>query len=637
MVAVPDRCGSRAARARPRRSSSSPATIELFPAWETLPFERVSPSLETMGRRLRVMWRLRSRAAAGDRGRAGAGAGAAPRARTSRTSSRSSVRPGDRRRPRRARRAARRRWATGASTRWRRGARSRCAARSSTSTRRPTTTRCASTSGATRSTGSSAFSVADQRSTHDVDEALDLPGARAAAHRPRCAARAAALVRDAAVGARAVGAPRRGPGRSTAWSRGCRGSPSREHLLPDLLPADALVLARRAAPHARPRRRSCSTTRPRSPTTLATTWGATASSDAARASRCRSTGCSRTPTAGATSRARDARGARHAAARRHRVRSRRRRHRERSRAGSAQLARRRLPRGARGRRRGLRGPARATCSPRTASTRTTAIAPGRDRHRRRAARARRRGRRRAARARRRGRPHRPAARAPARRAARAQGADFYDDLKPGDYVVHHHARRRPLRGHGHARDRWRRARLPAARVQGRRQALRARPTRSARCAGTPAATRRRSTAWAAPTCEKTQGAGARRGARDRAGARRAVPPAARDARATRSRPTRRGSARSRRRSPRGDARPARRRSTRSRPTWSAPSRWTGSCAATSASARPRSRCAPRSRRCRTASRWRSSCRRRCSPTSTARRSASASRTTRCGSRCSRGS
>jgi transcription-repair coupling factor (superfamily II helicase) len=34
--------------------------VELFPAWETLPFERVSPSLETMGRRLRVMWRLRA-------------------------------------------------------------------------------------------------------------------------------------------------------------------------------------------------------------------------------------------------------------------------------------------------------------------------------------------------------------------------------------------------------------------------------------------------------------------------------------------------------------------------------------------------------------------------------------------------
>lgn len=34
--------------------------LELFPAWETLPFERVSPSIETMGRRLRTLWRLRT-------------------------------------------------------------------------------------------------------------------------------------------------------------------------------------------------------------------------------------------------------------------------------------------------------------------------------------------------------------------------------------------------------------------------------------------------------------------------------------------------------------------------------------------------------------------------------------------------
>ncbi len=34
--------------------------VELFPAWETLPFERVSPSVETMGQRMRVMWRLQS-------------------------------------------------------------------------------------------------------------------------------------------------------------------------------------------------------------------------------------------------------------------------------------------------------------------------------------------------------------------------------------------------------------------------------------------------------------------------------------------------------------------------------------------------------------------------------------------------
>jgi transcription-repair coupling factor (superfamily II helicase) len=34
--------------------------VELFPAWETLPFERVSPTVETMGLRMRTMWRLRA-------------------------------------------------------------------------------------------------------------------------------------------------------------------------------------------------------------------------------------------------------------------------------------------------------------------------------------------------------------------------------------------------------------------------------------------------------------------------------------------------------------------------------------------------------------------------------------------------
>jgi transcription-repair coupling factor (superfamily II helicase) len=33
--------------------------VAVLPAWETLPFERVSPSVETMGRRLEVLWRLR--------------------------------------------------------------------------------------------------------------------------------------------------------------------------------------------------------------------------------------------------------------------------------------------------------------------------------------------------------------------------------------------------------------------------------------------------------------------------------------------------------------------------------------------------------------------------------------------------
>ncbi|MGA1051741.1 MAG: transcription-repair coupling factor, partial [Ilumatobacteraceae bacterium] len=33
--------------------------VALYPAWETLPFERVSPAVETMGRRLELLWRLR--------------------------------------------------------------------------------------------------------------------------------------------------------------------------------------------------------------------------------------------------------------------------------------------------------------------------------------------------------------------------------------------------------------------------------------------------------------------------------------------------------------------------------------------------------------------------------------------------
>ena len=41
--------------------------VELLPAWETLPYERVSPATETMGRRLRAMWHLRHCVAAGRR------------------------------------------------------------------------------------------------------------------------------------------------------------------------------------------------------------------------------------------------------------------------------------------------------------------------------------------------------------------------------------------------------------------------------------------------------------------------------------------------------------------------------------------------------------------------------------------
>ena len=34
--------------------------VVLYPAWETLPFERISPNVETMGKRMEALWRLRT-------------------------------------------------------------------------------------------------------------------------------------------------------------------------------------------------------------------------------------------------------------------------------------------------------------------------------------------------------------------------------------------------------------------------------------------------------------------------------------------------------------------------------------------------------------------------------------------------
>ena len=83
-----------------------PEDVELFPAWETLPFERVSPSVEAMGRRLRVLWRLQDDTVgppAPDRRRRHPGA--APTARPGRRARRARGRP--------ARADARRRGAAG--------------------------------------------------------------------------------------------------------------------------------------------------------------------------------------------------------------------------------------------------------------------------------------------------------------------------------------------------------------------------------------------------------------------------------------------------------------------------------------------------------------------------------------------
>jgi transcription-repair coupling factor (superfamily II helicase) len=59
LLAVPTRAEAERVAGDLRQYLGADA-VELFPAWETLPFERVSPATETMGRRLRVMWRLRT-------------------------------------------------------------------------------------------------------------------------------------------------------------------------------------------------------------------------------------------------------------------------------------------------------------------------------------------------------------------------------------------------------------------------------------------------------------------------------------------------------------------------------------------------------------------------------------------------
>ena len=139
---------------RPAGLPRAPTRSTPFPAWETLPFERVSPSVETMGRRLRTLWRLR------DPERAPRVLVAPVRALVQRLGPHVGdveplvVAPGEQRdrdelvadlvsAP-----------ATAARSRSSTGASSPCGARSSTCSRPPPTARCASTCGATRSTGS---------------------------------------------------------------------------------------------------------------------------------------------------------------------------------------------------------------------------------------------------------------------------------------------------------------------------------------------------------------------------------------------------------------------------------------------------------------------------------------------------
>ena len=160
-----------------------------------------------------------------------------------------------------------------------------------------------------------------------------------------------------------------------------------------------------------------------------------------------------------------------------------------------------------------------------------------------------------------------------------------------------------------------------------------RPTRSTPCATTSAARRPPSTASAAATSPTGQGPGAPGGARGRPGARRALPEAGHTP-GLRLLPRHAVAAGDGGRLPlRRDARPAEGHRRREGRHGVASARWTAWCAATSASARPRWPSGPRSRRCRTASRWPCWCPPRCWPSSTSPPSATASPATRCGSRC----
>ena len=620
--------------------------IEMFPAWETLPFERVSPATETMGRRLRVLWRLRC--GLEDPSVLPAVIIAPVRALAQRLGPHVedvvpiTVKPGqvvDRDE------LAERLVAAGYRREYQVEARGEFAVRGSILDVYPST---ADHPVRIDLWGDEVdrlqtFSVADQRATGDLGEAVEIFPCRELLPTEAVRARAEKL----------IGAE---PWGRAQWERLSEGMlfdgmeswlpwlTDDERLLPDLLPDEALVLLVEPR-QMRDRVGELTTRRRRWPTR----WprpGVCPRATSCPGCRSRSTGCSRhtAPTPGPSSERPTGPTRPH---RRHAHRGRPRRPVGLRRPGPGP-GRRRLPDRLRRRRRrlggahpplaGRRGRRRPDRGGRR-QRRPGAVVPDpheawRLGHRRsdpkglRAALAQAGGGGR-------GGPHRPAAgppQAPGRPARRG----FLRRPEGRRLRRPQPARRRPLRRDGRPGHRRGRAGLPAGGVQGRRQALH--PVRPGEL--DPPLHRRR-VAHAVPDGRRrvVQGPGQGQAGRpgDRPGTRPPVPPADGHARGTPSRPTRRGRRRWRRRSPtrRPPTRP--RPSRTSRSTWSCPGPWTASSAATSGSARPRSPSGPRSRRCRTASRWPCSCRPRCWPTSTARRSASASPATRCGSRSSPGS
>ena len=541
------RCCSRC-RPAPRPSASSrdlaqflgDGEVELFPAWETLPFERVSPSFETMGRRLRVMWRLRAA------GTPPAVVVAPVRALVQRLGPHVEdvepvvVKPGDQvdRDELVARLVA-----GGYRREYQVEARGEVAVRGSIVDVYPSTDDhpVRIDLWGDEVDRLSAFSVADQRS-HARRRRGRASSRRASCCPPTtCASAPPRCCRAAAVGPRAVGAAGRGPA-------------VRRHGVV------AAVAHRPRAPAHRPaaRRRAVLLVEPKRmrdraqelldeeaslASTLAVTWGAGGERDLP-ASRSSSTGCSRTPAparcrccrrpTGPTPRAsprarsipssatptRSARRLRALAGEGYRVVL------AAEGTGSAQRLRDILAGEGVDADRASRRPARSGCW----SRRSSAASCSRARSSRSSPK-----------------PTSPVVDAcTVARAWRASRHRLLRRARTGRLRRALPARRRPLPGDEAAHDGRRRARLPLARVQGR-QGLRAH-----RPGGVRAQVHRRRDAVAQPhgrrRLREAAGAGAQRGARDRRGARRALPAAAGDARPRLRRPTRRGSTRWRRRS-----------------------------------------------------------------------------------------
>ncbi|HZP30208.1 MAG TPA: DEAD/DEAH box helicase, partial [Acidimicrobiia bacterium] len=267
-----------------------PSAVDLFPAWETLPFERVSPSLETMSRRLRVMWRLRhetpDRATDGERAPALQVLVAPVRALVQRLGPHVEdidpvvVRPGDRLdRDQLVERLV----TMGYRREYQVEARGEVAVRGSIVDVYPATDDhpVRIDLWGDEVDRLSAFAVADQRSTDDVASAWIFP--------------ARELLPTAEVRARAEALLRSEPWGAEQWERLAQGQTfdgmeswlpwltDREHLLPDLLGADALVLLCEPR-RMRDRAQELLDEEASLAGALASTWGASARTDLPRLS-----------------------------------------------------------------------------------------------------------------------------------------------------------------------------------------------------------------------------------------------------------------------------------------------------------------------------------------------------------------